>query len=142
MILIDYSNAGNASIWIQQHTIFYRPVEDDNSSSNTGKGTSSSRKNNKGSGTQTKSGRKKPEYWTCGLVPAVQSPLMSILTKTLPTDMVNIQDASLDALCMLRIMNGLNRHWNYLYNHVRHEPIINQSEFIHPKVRKLILLLI
>lgn len=47
-----------------------------------------------------------------------------------------MQDASLDALCMLRIVNALNRNWSSLYGCVRHEQIIPQSEFIHSKVSR------
>lgn len=62
------------------------------------------------------------------------SALKPFLTNTLPTDVVTVQDASLDALCMLRIINALNRQWEHLYGCVVRRHIIPQSEFIHPKI--------
>ncbi|KAM7362391.1 E3 ubiquitin-protein ligase ctrip isoform 2-T4 [Cochliomyia hominivorax] len=155
---------GNASIWVQQHTIYYRPVEEEplasssssvvnNKSNIPGAGTSSSihngamassssttggpstsvgKKSNKSS---SKLLRKKTELWHEGIAPAVVSALKPFLSNTLPADVVtSVQDASLDALCMLRIINALNRHWEHLYGCVHRQPIIAQSEFIHPKI--------
>jgi E3 ubiquitin-protein ligase TRIP12 len=128
-LLIFLFFSGNASIWVQQHTIYYRPVEEDPSSS---KGaSSSSRKNSKNS--QSKIIRRKPEFWVDGQPPAIISPLTQFLTSKLPDTVV--QDASLDALCMLRIINALNRYWSTLYFSVAPVHIIPQSEFIHAKVR-------
>lgn len=77
--------------------------------------------------------RRKPEFWIDGQVPAIVSPLVSFLSAKLP-DVVTVQDASLDALCMLRIINALNRHWATLYFSVPQIPIVAQTEFIHSKV--------
>ncbi|XP_031638245.1 E3 ubiquitin-protein ligase TRIP12 isoform X2 [Contarinia nasturtii] len=144
----------NASIWVQQHTIYYRPIEEEpsqhahnqpsgSSSSNAVGGTSistrassssssSSRKHSEKS--SSKSSRKKSEYWTDGIHQVV-SPISSFLTNLLPKDIVTVQDASLDALCMLRIVHALNRHWESLYNgNFTHEDIIPASEFIHSKI--------
>ncbi|XP_050067815.1 E3 ubiquitin-protein ligase TRIP12 [Anopheles maculipalpis] len=122
---------GSASIWVQQHTIYYRPVEEESSGSSKG-ASGSSRKNSKNS-SQSKLMRRKPEFWIDGQVPAVVSPLGPFLTSKLP-DVVTVQDASLDALCMLRIINALNRHWATLYFSVPHIPIVPQAEFIHSKI--------
>uniref|UniRef100_A0A182VVU2 E3 ubiquitin-protein ligase n=1 Tax=Anopheles minimus TaxID=112268 RepID=A0A182VVU2_9DIPT len=122
---------GSASIWVQQHTIYYRPVEEESSGSNKG-ASGSSRKNSKNS-SQSKLMRRKPEFWIDGQVPAVVSPLGSFLASKLP-DVVTVQDASLDALCMLRIINALNRHWATLYFSVTHIPIVPQADFIHSKI--------
>uniref|UniRef100_A0A182HKI1 E3 ubiquitin-protein ligase n=1 Tax=Anopheles arabiensis TaxID=7173 RepID=A0A182HKI1_ANOAR len=122
---------GSASIWVQQHTIYYRPVEEESNGSSKG-ASGSSRKNSKNS-SQSKLMRRKPEFWIDGQVPAVVSPLGPFLTSKLP-DVVTVQDASLDALCMLRIINALNRHWATLYFSVPHLPIVPQAEFIHSKI--------
>uniref|UniRef100_A0A182RF34 E3 ubiquitin-protein ligase n=1 Tax=Anopheles funestus TaxID=62324 RepID=A0A182RF34_ANOFN len=92
----------------------------------------SSRKNSKNS-SQSKLMRRKPEFWIDGQVPAVVSPLGPFLTSKLP-DVVTVQDASLDALCMLRIINALNRQWATLYFSVPHIPIVPQADFIHSKI--------
>lgn len=122
---------GSASIWVQQHTIFYRPVEEDPGGASKSGASSSSRKNSKNS--QSKIMRRKPEFWIDGVAPSVVSPLMPFLTSKLP-DIVNVQDASLDALCMLRIINALNRHWATLYFSIPQSHIVPQTEFIHSKI--------
>lgn len=146
---------GNASIWVQQHTIFYRPIDDEHSASG---GASSSSANNKTAGgassstamssSRSKSGskssssskvsRKKTEFWAEGQITAPASALTPFLSAAMPHDMVTVQDASLDALCMLRMVNALNRNWTSLYSCVRHENIVPQAEFIHSKVRRII----
>ncbi|XP_004537343.1 E3 ubiquitin-protein ligase TRIP12 isoform X5 [Ceratitis capitata] len=98
------------------------------SSSNT---SSSSKKSSKSS---SKLLRKKTELWHEGIAPSTVSALKAFLTSTLPSDLVTVQDASLDALCMLRIINALNRHWEQLYGCVHKQNIISQSEFVHPKI--------
>lgn len=123
---------GNASVWVQHHTIYYRPVEDDQTTCNKAASSSSSRKSSKSA--SAKLTRKKTEFWTEGNVPSILSPLTQFLSSCLPIDIVTVQDSSLDALCMLRIVNALNRHWESLYGCVSHENIVSQSEFIHSKV--------
>lgn len=138
----------NASIWVQQHTIYYRPIEDEaqqhshnqpssSNAQNTRASTSSSssstsRKHSEKS--TSKSMRKKSEFWSESIQAPV-SPITKFLTNALPKETVTVQDASLDALCMLRIVHALNRHWETLYNgRFLHEDIIPASEFIHSKV--------
>ncbi|XP_039151319.1 E3 ubiquitin-protein ligase TRIP12 isoform X3 [Drosophila simulans] len=163
---------GNASIWVQQHTIHYRPVEEEvtsgaaagaaSSSSSCSSGvqkqqsTSSSASScvnatsscssssgvASGGGSSTKKAhkssskfmRKKTELWHEGIAPGVISALKPFLSSSLPADVVTVQDASLDALCMLRVIHALNRHWDHLYGCVVRQNIIPQSDFIHPKI--------
>ncbi|XP_011294459.2 E3 ubiquitin-protein ligase TRIP12 isoform X4 [Musca domestica] len=155
---------GNASIWVQQHTIYYRPVEEEPTGSGASSSSSNSKSNTTGAGTSTSahnggvlasssgsgqgaSGskksskssskllRKKTELWHEGIAPNVVSALKPFLSNTLPADVVtSVSDASLDALCMLRIINALNRHWEHLYGCVVRQLIIPQSDFIHPKI--------
>lgn len=61
------------------------------------------------------------------------SPLTPFLVETLP-DLETVEDASVEVLTLLRILNGINRHWTSLYYSVAYTQIINQSEFIHSKV--------
>jgi len=137
---------GNASIWIQQHTIYYRPVEEISTAGSSSKATGStvaasssgsfnaSRKNNKNSIAKLQ-GRRKPEFWTDGAVPPIASPLVQFLVPKLP-DLETVEDASIEVLALLRILNGLNRHWPSLFYSVPHSHIIPQSDFIHSKVKK------
>lgn len=148
---------GNASIWVQQHTIYYRPIEDETQaqqqptyqasgsstsssaligqSSSNNKATSSGSRKHTEKGSSTKLLRKKTEFWTEGQLPNIVSPIAAFLQNSLPADIVTVQDASLDALCMLRIVHSLNRHWETLYGgSYVHEDIIPSSDFIHSKV--------
>lgn len=149
--------SGNASIWVQQHTIYYRPIEEEqsphahsqpggSSTSNVVAGVSVTRASSSSSTTSvsrkhsekssSKSSRKKSEFWADGIQQVV-SPITGFLTNMLPKDVVTVQDASLDALCMLRIVHALNRHWETLYNgSFVHEDIVPGPEFIHSKVKK------
>jgi E3 ubiquitin-protein ligase TRIP12 len=134
--------SGSASIWVQQHTIYYRPVEEDaTAATNSSKGSSSSttysRKSSKTS--NSKLLRRKPEFWVDGTAPPIVSALTPFLVSKLPAD-VTVPDASLDALAMLRILNALNRHWSILYFSVPQVHLIQQSEFIHSKVRGIVVL--
>ncbi|XP_030373810.1 E3 ubiquitin-protein ligase TRIP12-like isoform X6 [Scaptodrosophila lebanonensis] len=164
---------GNASVWVQQHTIYYRPVEEEpqsgsqnassscssnkqqasNNSANASTSSSaasnnatalsnssslasssSSSNSKKSHKSSTKFMRKKTELWHEGIAPNVMSALKPFLSSTLPGDVVTVQDASIDALCMLRIIHALNRHWEHLYGCVVRQNIIAQSEFVHPKI--------
>ncbi|XP_068152021.1 LOW QUALITY PROTEIN: E3 ubiquitin-protein ligase TRIP12 [Drosophila tropicalis] len=168
---------GNPSIWAQQHTIYYRPVDEESGGTAGGAATSSTSScssggvqqqklsNNSGgstSGAATSSScssgasgsnsssssstskkahkssskfmRKKTELWHEGIAPSVMSALKPFLSSTLPGDVVTVQDSSLDALCMLRVIHALNRHWEHLYGCVVRQNIIPQVEFVHPKI--------
>lgn len=146
---LSLSHIGNASIWVQQHTIYYRPIDDDStaggssasntnnkaSASSSSASVSSSRKSGSKSSSSSKVSRKKTEFWAEGQITPPSSALTPFLSCAMPQDVVTVQDASLDALCMLRIVNALNRNWTSLYSCVRHEYIVQQAEFIHSKVR-------
>ncbi|XP_063696706.1 E3 ubiquitin-protein ligase TRIP12, partial [Culicoides brevitarsis] len=126
----DTENAiGNASIWAQQHTIYYRPVQ------HGAKATSisvSNRRANKYCVSKT-GNKKKTDNWSDGVVPPIVSPLSIFLTPKLP-EVVTVQDASLHVLTLLRIVNALNRHWTSLYIYAPYINIIPQSEFVHSKI--------
>ena len=138
---------GNASIWIQQHTIYYRPVEEISTSGSASKSAvnslaasssssfNASRKNSKNSLAKIQN-RRKPEFWADGTAPPIVSPLIPFLVPKLP-DLETVDDASIEVLALLRILNGLNRHWPSLYYSVPHAQIIQQSDFIHSKVNFL-----
>ena len=82
--------------------------------------------------------RKKMELWMEGSVPHIVTPLNSFQTTVLPTDVVTVQDAALDALCMLRVVNALNRYWTTLYSTIYAQThLVPQTEFIHSKVRRI-----
>ncbi|XP_046393216.1 E3 ubiquitin-protein ligase TRIP12 isoform X4 [Ischnura elegans] len=125
---------GNAGIWVQTHTIYYRPVpEDEASSSSKPGGSSSSSRKGKGSSSKNSPRRKGDDLWNEGVVPALHSPLKNFLNSRLP-ESVSIQDASLEVLCLLRVLHALNRHWGSLYpSAVHYAPVLNQ-QFVNSKV--------
>lgn len=47
---------------------------------------------------------------------------------------VTIQDASLEVLCLLRILNSLNTYWSTLYQYIEYKPIIPTTEFLNSKI--------
>lgn len=94
---------------------------------------SSSNSGRKGKGTGSKARKKVDELWNEGITPSVHSPLIPFLVTHLP-DSVSIQDASLAVLCLLRVLNALNRHWGTLYSFITYQPIIPQQvgiKFLH-----------
>ncbi|XP_026293450.2 E3 ubiquitin-protein ligase TRIP12 [Frankliniella occidentalis] len=133
---------GNAGVWVQTHTIYYRPVPDDdpptatirpNASCSSSHVSNSSNSGRKGKGSSSKARKKTDELWNEGRPPIVQSPLLAFLTTQLP-DSVTIQDASLSVLCLLRVLNALNRNWGTLYPFITYKPIITQQDFVNSKV--------
>ncbi|CAH1991222.1 unnamed protein product [Acanthoscelides obtectus] len=127
---------GNAGIWVQTHVIYYRPLKEESSSSTKGSGSGSSghsSRKGKGSSGKSTSRRKGDELWNEGIAPAIQSPLAPYLITQLP-ETVTIQDASLEVLCLLRILNALNIYWTHLYPAVEHRHIIPPVEFLNSKI--------
>jgi E3 ubiquitin-protein ligase TRIP12 len=94
-----------------------------------------SRKNSKNSLARLQN-RRKPEFWVDGSAPPIISPLTPFLVPKLP-DLETVEDASIEVLALLRILNGLNRHWSSLYYSVPHTHLISQIDFIHSKVCNL-----
>nr|XP_018917455.1 PREDICTED: E3 ubiquitin-protein ligase TRIP12 isoform X1 [Bemisia tabaci]XP_018917456.1 PREDICTED: E3 ubiquitin-protein ligase TRIP12 isoform X1 [Bemisia tabaci] len=125
---------GSANVWVQTHTVYYRPVPEDqvSSSSKTNINVTSPRKG-KGTGSKSNSRRKTDDLWTEGVVPSKKSPLESFLTAKLP-DNVQIQDASLPVLALLRVFQALNRYWGSLYTTLEYKPLIPHQEFINNKI--------
>lgn len=58
---------------------------------------------------------------------------MQFLSTSLP-ETVTIQDASLEVLCLLRILNALNLYWNTLYPALEYKPILPQTDFLNSKI--------
>lgn len=55
---------GNAGVWVQTHTIFYRPLKEENLSNKASTSSSSSHSSRKGKGSSSKSvARRKGDLW-------------------------------------------------------------------------------
>ncbi|XP_050045361.1 E3 ubiquitin-protein ligase TRIP12 isoform X2 [Dermacentor andersoni] len=133
---------GYANIWVQTHTIWYRPVPEDDrsgaasSSSRAGQSSSapslSSRRNKSSSGSKS-AAKKKDDLWNDGVVPDTVSLLHQHLSSTLP-ESVTIQDPSLPVIALLRVVYALSQHWGYLYELHSYHPALPRSEFVNSKL--------
>ncbi|XP_047369481.1 E3 ubiquitin-protein ligase TRIP12 isoform X3 [Vespa velutina] len=140
---IDHSEAeadgepplGHDAVWVQTHTIYYRPVPEDEATTSSKPGSSSQCGSRKGKGKSTKisSKRKEDSLWLEGIVPAQRCPLTPYLSPSLPPS-VTISDASLDGLCLLRLLHALNRHWGVLFPHLKSMSLLSPQDFINNKI--------
>ncbi|XP_025418550.1 E3 ubiquitin-protein ligase TRIP12 [Sipha flava] len=125
---------GSAGIWVQTHTIYYRPLPEDTEVHSPKPTTSSSGKKGRSGTHKSASKRVKDELWLEGIVSPVKSSLESYLQLSLP-DYVQIQDPSLPVLSLLRVLNAINRYWTSLYpTQLHNNSIIPFNEFINVKI--------
>ncbi|KAG5322801.1 TRIPC ligase, partial [Pseudoatta argentina] len=140
---VDHSEAeadsepplGHDAVWVQTHTIYYRPVPEEDAATSPKSGSSSQGNSRKGKGKSTKisSKRKEDSLWLEGTVPLQHCPLAPYLSPTLPPS-VTITDASLDGLCLLRLLHALNRHWGILFPHLKSMSLLSLQDFINNKI--------
>lgn len=140
---VDHSEAeadsepplGHDAVWVQTHTIYYRPVPEEDATTSPKSGSSSQGNSRKGKGKSTKisSKRKEDSLWLEGTVPLQHCPLAPYLSPTLPST-VTITDASLDGLCLLRLLHALNRHWGILFPHLKSMSLLSPQDFINNKI--------
>lgn len=114
---------------------FGRPVPEEDAVTCPKSGSSSQGNSRKGKGKSTKisSKRKEDSLWLEGTVPPQQCPLAPYLSPTLPPS-VTITDASLDGLCLLRLLHALNRHWGILFPHLKSMSLLSPQDFINNKI--------
>lgn len=126
---------GHDAVWVQTHTIYYRPVPEEETATSPKPGSSSQGSSRKGKGKSTKisSKRKEDNLWLEGTVPPQRCPLDSYLSPVLPPS-VTITDASLDGLCLLRLLHALNRHWDILFPHLKSVSLLFPQDFINNKI--------
>ena len=62
-----------------------------------------------------------------------QCPLSGFLSARLP-DTVSVSDASLDVVCLLRVLHAVSRHWGCLYQLPHYKPLLAQTEFVSSKM--------
>ncbi|XP_035207810.1 E3 ubiquitin-protein ligase TRIP12-like isoform X3 [Stegodyphus dumicola] len=137
---------GYTNIWVQTHTIWYRPISTEESdspfvskaatvlvrnhapalihSSHRGKASTSG---------NTSPKKKSDDIWNDGAVPEVVSPLSLYLIPNLP-DSITVQDPSLEVICLLRVIHTLSSHWGALYQMNSWNPAIPQTEFLNSKL--------
>ncbi|XP_023287946.1 E3 ubiquitin-protein ligase TRIP12 isoform X3 [Orussus abietinus] len=140
---VDHSEAeadsepplGHDAVWVQTHTIYYRPVPEEEIATSPKPGSSSQSSSRKGKGKSTKisSKRKEDSLWLEGTIPPPRCPLASYLAPVLPP-VVTITDASVDGLCLLRLLHALNRHWGVLFPHIKSISLLSPQDFINNKI--------
>ncbi|KAF8784377.1 E3 ubiquitin-protein ligase TRIP12 like protein [Argiope bruennichi] len=146
---------GYTNIWIQTHTIWYRPIPADEaealymnkattSNATTSNATACNRNSAitpghsshraKGCTSGSPSPKKKPDdVWTDGIVPEVTSPLSLYLVPNLP-ESVTVQDPSLEVISLLRVIHAISCYWGTLYQMNSWAPAIPQAEFLNSKL--------
>lgn len=124
---------GSANIWVQTHTVYYRPVPDDDASTAKAGASVASPRKGKASSKVTPFRRKHDDLWTEGIIPLSKSPLDVYMTPKLPVT-VSVQDSSLSVLCLLRVLHALNRFWGTLYSVLDGKPLLSQQEFVNSKI--------
>lgn len=127
---------GHDAVWVQTHTIYYRPVPEDETTISSKPGSSSqssSSRKGKGKSTKISSKRKEDSLWLEGTIPPPRCPLAPYLSPVLPLS-VTIADASLDGLCLLRLLHSLNRHWGVLFPHLKSVSLLSSQDFVNNKI--------
>ncbi|KAM4589448.1 E3 ubiquitin-protein ligase TRIP12 isoform 2-T6 [Fundulus diaphanus] len=124
---------GRAGIWTKTHTIWYKPVREDEEGSKDAVGGKRGRAQTAPSKTSPRNAKKQDELWHDGVCPSVSNPLETYLT-TEPPETMTFDDPSLDVTLLLRILHSISRYWFYLYDNAACKEIISTSEFINSKL--------
>ncbi|XP_065214939.1 E3 ubiquitin-protein ligase TRIP12 isoform X3 [Planococcus citri] len=127
---------GSANIWVQTHTVYYRPVPEESATSTSARTGPSNpvpiRKGKSGSA-KSVSKKKSDDLWNEGNSPLAKSPLDPFLFMSLPPGVV-VQDASLPVLTLLRILHSISRYWGTLYPAVSYKSLLSLQDFVNTKL--------
>ncbi|XP_066883221.1 E3 ubiquitin-protein ligase TRIP12 isoform X31 [Kogia breviceps] len=130
----DESNPlGRAGIWTKTHTIWYKPVREDEESNKDCVGGKRGRAQTAPTKTSPRNAKKHDELWNDGVCPSVSNPLEVYLIPT-PPENITFEDPSLDVILLLRVLHAISRYWYYLYDNAVCKEIIPTSEFINSKL--------
>ncbi|XP_017163763.1 E3 ubiquitin-protein ligase TRIP12 isoform X2 [Poecilia reticulata] len=124
---------GRAGIWTKTHTIWYKPVREDEEGSKDSVGGKRGRAQTAPTKTSPRNAKKQDELWHDGVCPSVANPLETYLT-TEPPETITFDDPSLEVTLLLRILHSISRFWFYLYDNAACKEIIPTSEFINSKL--------
>lgn len=124
---------GRAGIWTKTHTIWYKPVREDEEGSKDAVGGKRGRAQTAPTKTSPRNAKKQDELWHDGVCPNVANPLETYLT-TDPPETITFDDPSLDVTLLLRILHSISRYWFYVYDNAACREIIPTSEFINSKL--------
>ncbi|XP_033894829.2 E3 ubiquitin-protein ligase TRIP12 isoform X1 [Acipenser ruthenus] len=130
----DESNPlGRAGIWTKTHTIWYKPVREDEDSNKDVVGGKRGRAQTAPTKTSPRNSKKHDELWHDGVCPTVANPL-EIYLLSVPPENITFEDPSLDVILLLRVLQSISRYWFYLYDNATCKEIIPTSEFINSKL--------
>ncbi|XP_015216682.1 E3 ubiquitin-protein ligase TRIP12 isoform X3 [Lepisosteus oculatus] len=130
----DESNPlGRAGIWTKTHTIWYKPVREDEDGNKDVVGGKRGRAQTAPTKTSPRNAKKHDELWHDGVCPSVTNPLEVYLISE-PPESITFDDPSLDVILLLRVLHSISRYWFYLYDNAVCKEIIPTSEFINSKL--------
>ncbi|XP_068262947.1 E3 ubiquitin-protein ligase TRIP12 isoform X4 [Nyctibius grandis] len=130
----DESNPlGRAGIWTKTHTIWYKPVREDEDGNKDCVGGKRGRAQTAPTKTSPRNSKKHDELWHDGVCPSVLNPLEAYLIPA-PPENITFEDPSLDVILLLRVLHAISRYWYYLYDNAVCKEIIPTSEFINSKL--------
>ncbi|XP_040901753.1 E3 ubiquitin-protein ligase TRIP12 isoform X5 [Toxotes jaculatrix] len=124
---------GRAGIWTKTHTIWYKPVREDEDGSKDAVGGKRGRAQTAPTKTSPRNAKKQDELWHDGVCPSVINPLETYLTSE-PPETITFDDPSLEVNLLLRVLHSISRYWFYLYDNAVCKEIIPTSEFINSKL--------
>uniref|UniRef100_A0A665WV62 E3 ubiquitin-protein ligase n=1 Tax=Echeneis naucrates TaxID=173247 RepID=A0A665WV62_ECHNA len=124
---------GRAGIWTKTHTIWYKPVREDEDGSKDAVGGKRGRAQTAPTKTSPRNAKKQDELWHDGVCPSVINPLETYLTSE-PPETITFEDPSLEVNLLLRVLHSISRYWFYLYDNAVCKEIIPTNEFINSKL--------
>uniref|UniRef100_A0A4W6EHC2 E3 ubiquitin-protein ligase n=1 Tax=Lates calcarifer TaxID=8187 RepID=A0A4W6EHC2_LATCA len=124
---------GRAGIWTKTHTIWYKPVREDEDGSKDAVGGKRGRAQTAPTKTSPRNAKKQDELWHDGVCPSIINPLETYLTSE-PPETITFDDPSLEVNLLLRVLHSISRYWFYLYDNAVCKEIIPTSEFINSKL--------
>ncbi|XP_075871051.1 E3 ubiquitin-protein ligase TRIP12 isoform X2 [Nelusetta ayraudi] len=124
---------GRAGIWTKTHTIWYKPVREDEDGGKDAVGGKRGRAQTAPTKTSPRNAKKQDELWHDGVCPAVVNPLETYLSSETP-ETITFEDPSLEVNLLLRVLHSISRYWFYLYDNAVCKEIIATSEFINSKL--------
>ncbi|TRY93876.1 hypothetical protein DNTS_023784 [Danionella cerebrum] len=124
---------GRAGIWTKTHTVWYKPVREDEEGCKDSVGGKRGRAQTAPTKTSPRNAKKQDELWHEGVCPHVANPLESYLISDAPEG-ITFDDPSMEVILLLRVLQSISRYWFYLYDNAACKEIIPTGEFINSKL--------
>ncbi|XDV29522.1 hypothetical protein PO909_032636 [Leuciscus waleckii] len=124
---------GRAGIWTKTHTIWYKPVREDEEGCKDTVGGKRGRAQTAPTKTSPRNAKKQDELWHEGVCPSVTNALESYLICGAPEG-ITFDDPSMEVILLLRVFHSISRYWFFLYNNAACKEIIPTGEFINSKL--------